>query len=504
MNINSKIKVSVIIPPVVVHNLDPHTGIPFLPHMAAYLASSINSNGYDVSVIDCFGENSHKRKIYNEFMILGLDENETLNKIDQDVKICFIYCKVIEDLFAAEKIVKKIKEKRPDIKICLFENIQTTNSFSLKKIVDYLFESGCDMTIFGEPERRVNEIIKSLIENKNLDKIPGIAYLENNKIKINENEQFDNDLDSLPFPLWEKFNMSGYWKIGFAHAPIKKNKKFLPILSSRGCPYRCKFCVSPTLNPNWRKRTPKNVVDEMQHLHENLNIDDFHISDLDPTVNEKRIIEMCNEIISRKLKFEWKLAQGTKIETIKKESTLDLMQQAGLTFFSFSPESGSIELMKKLNKPFDYDHALKMTSCLNKLNVKTQACFIAGTPPESDLDRKKSIEYVKKLVKNGLDEIAVFIYSPIPGSYFADQIGGFKHYSQLTRSPKWRKDYNKINLFRIKMYLTFFFYKIIYSPKKIFNELCRLISRNFSTKMEMAFFKFFKLRLMYVLPKFFK
>ena len=62
MNINSKIKVSVIIPPVVVHNLDPHTGIPFLPHMAAYLASSINSNGYDVSVIDCFGENSHKRK----------------------------------------------------------------------------------------------------------------------------------------------------------------------------------------------------------------------------------------------------------------------------------------------------------------------------------------------------------------------------------------------------------------------------------------------------------
>ena len=501
---NSKIKVSVIVPPVVVHNLDPHTGIPFLPHMAAYLTSSINSYGYDVNVIDCFGEDSHNRNLYNEFMVLGLDENQTVNKLDESVKVCFVYCKVIEDLFAVEKIVKKIKEKRPEIKVCLFENIQTTNSFSLKKIVDYLFKNGCDMTIFGEPERRVDEIIKCLLDNKDLSHIPDIAFLKNGKVKINDKEKFDDDLDNLPFPLWEKFNMEGYWKIGFAHAPVKKNKKFLPLLSSRGCPYRCKFCVSPTLNPHWRKRSPKNVVDEMQHLHENLDIVDFHFSDLDPTVNEKRIVEMCNEIISRNLKFEWKLAQGTKMETIKNESTMKLMQKAGLTFFSFSPESGSKELMKKLNKPFDYDHALKMTSCLNRLNIKTQACFIAGTPPETDKDRKESLDYVRKLIKSGLDEIAVFIYSPIPGSYFADQIGGFKHYSQLTRSPTWREDYKKINSFRIKMYLTFFFYKIIYSPGKICKEFCRIISRNFSTKMEMALYKFFKLRLMHKIPNLFK
>lgn len=504
MHKNNKIKVNVIVPPVVVHNLDPHTGIPFLPHMAAYLTAAINFYNYDVKVIDCFGENSHKRKIYNEFMILGLNEKETVNKIDKDVKICFIYCKVIEDLFATEKIIKEIKNSRPEIKVCLFENIQTTNSFSLKKIVNYLFNKGCDLTIFGEPERRIDNIITNLVEEKSLDNIPGIAYLNSGKININENDNFDEDLDNLPFPLWEKFNMSGYWKIGFAHAPIKKNKKFLPILSSRGCPYRCKFCVSPTLNPKWRKRSAKNVVDEMQYLHENLNIDDFHFSDLDPTVNEKRTIEICKEIISRKLNFEWKLAQGTKIETIKNESTLHLMKEAGLTFFSFSPESGSIELMKKLNKPFDYDHALKMTSCLNKLKIHTQACFIAGTPPETDYDRKKSIEYVKKLIKNGLDEIAVYIYSPIPGSFFADQVGGFEHYSQLTRSPKWRKDYKKVNSFRIKMYLTFFTYKLIYFPNKVIKEFYRMFSRNFSTKMEMSFFKFFKLRMMHKLPNLFK
>ncbi len=501
---SEKIKISVIVPPVVVHNLDPHTGIPFLPHMAAYLASSVKKNGYDLEVIDCFGENSHHRKIYGDFMTLGLDPHQTLLKISEDTKICFVYCKVIEDLFSVEKIVKTLKQERPDLKVCLFENIQTTNSFSLKKIVNYLFETGCDLTIFGEPESRIKSIVEALLFNNKLEDISGIAFKKQNKIIINDDHNFDENLDDIPFPAWEDFNMTGYWKIGFAHAPVKKNKKFLPMLSSRGCPYRCKFCVSPTLNPKWRKRSAKNVVDEMEYFNKKMNIVDFHFSDLDPTVNEKRIIEMCNDIIQRGLKIEWKLAQGTKIETIKNTSTLDLMKEAGLTFFSFSPESGSIELMKKLNKPFDYDHAIKMTKYLNKLNIKTQACFIAGTPPETKEDRIETLDYVKKLIKNGLDEIAVYIYSPIPGSFFADQVGGFKHYSELSRSPKWREDYKVVNFFRIKMYLTFFTFKLLYYPNKVLREFLGILSKNFSTKMEMSLFKYVKLRLLHKFPVLFR
>ena len=70
--------------------------------------------------------------------------------------------------------------------------------------------------------------------------------------------------------------------------------------------------------------------------------------------------------------------------------------------------------MKKLNKPFDYEHGLNVTKHLNKINVSTQACFITGTPPETAEDRNKTINYMKKLAKSGIDEIAVFIYSPIP------------------------------------------------------------------------------------------
>ena len=138
--------------------------------------------------------------------------------------------------------------------------------------------------------------------------------------------------------------MEGYWSAGYSHAPIKKNKRFLPIITSRGCPYRCKFCVSPTLNPTWRKRSPKNVVDEIEYFNKKLNITDFHVSDLDPTVNEKRIIEICKLIIERGLNIEWKLSQGTKVETIKNMSTLELMKKSFKFFLSH--RSGSVELMK--------------------------------------------------------------------------------------------------------------------------------------------------------------
>ena len=66
-------------------------------------------------------------------------------------------------------------------------------------------------------------------------------------------------------------------------------------------PYRCKFCVSPTLNPTWRSRSAKNVVDEIEHLNKTLNVTDFHFSDLE-TVSEKRTLEIANEIINENYK----------------------------------------------------------------------------------------------------------------------------------------------------------------------------------------------------------
>ena len=303
----------------------------------------------------------------------------------------------------------------------------------------------------------------------------------------------------MPMPAWENFTLSGYWSANFGHAPVTKDR-FLPILTSRGCPYRCTFCIAPSVNPTWRGRSAKHVVDEMEHFYRNLGVKDFHVSDLDPTVSDKRTREICNEIITRKLPIKWKLAQGTKIETIKSVKTLELMAEAGCVFVSFSPESGSPEMLKIMNKPFNHHYALKLVLEMHRLGIRTQAVFIGGVPGETTHDRELSVQYAKKLIKAGVDEISLVIFTPLPGAALSSKINDFNHYSQCTPSPSWRKDYSALMTYRRKMYYTLFFSKLRYNPLGLIGIFLRLISRQFETKLEMSIYKQIKLFALHYAP----
>jgi radical SAM superfamily enzyme YgiQ (UPF0313 family) len=495
-----KNEILVIVPPIVCHNLDPHTGIPFMPHMAAHLVGQLTHSKLNkVYVFDCFGLQPNNTRIIGEFMLLGADENWVLENISQNTGICFIYCRTIAEFIAIEKLIFAIRKKFPEIKIILFENIQSVTSYSLKGVSKHFLEVGAYCLIFGEPEDRVLEICDRINNQKTLEGIPGIAYSGQSFNDFATPAELKNDLDSFPMPGWELFNLEGYWKVGFGHAPVTRNK-FLPILTSRGCPYRCTFCIAPEVNPKWRYRTAKHVVDEMEYFYKKMGITDFHISDLDPTVSEKRTIEICNEIINRKLKITWKLAQGTKIETIKSESTLEIMAEAGCKFISFSPESGSPRLLKIMNKPFDHEHGLKMTKKMNSLGIRSQAVFIGGVPGEMLDDQKLSIKYAKKLIKAGVDEISLVIFTPLPGAKLSKEINDFTHYSQCTPSPSWRKDYQQLTRYRYKMYLSLLVYKAIYHPLKLIGNIARLFTLQFETKMEMSIFKQIKLYLLFYFP----
>jgi len=493
----SNLKVTVIVPSVVSHGLDVHTGIPFMPHMAAYLASSLREASYHVRVIDCFGEEFSRVEKIGDFYFFGLNNKTISDRIDKDCKLVFVYCRTIEDLVSTQLICEYLRINRPEMKIILFENIQTVNSFSLKEIARDLIPSYADIAVMGEPELRAHYLVDCAInaDRKKMQEIEGIAYFDDNKNEVvfTKKEPFNNYLDEIPFPAWDLFNLNGYWDARFAHAPVKKFTKFLPLLTSRGCPYRCTFCVSPAINPTWRTRTAENVVDEINFFKKNYGVTDFHVSDLDPTISDVRIQSISKLLIANKLDITWKIAQGTKIETIKSKETLSLMQGSGCTFFSFSPETGSQRLLKIMNKRFDKKHANNLLKHMNKIGIRTQACFIAGVPGENWLDRLKTLAYVTKLVYLGVDEIAMTIFTPIPGAELSESLNGFVHYSELSHSPRWRRDYFMINFFRNLTYILFFSLKLT-KPRKVIREIRSIKAQNFETKMEMSLYKFIRIR----------
>ena len=79
--------------------------------------------------------------------------------------------------------------------------------------------------------------------NKNIELVKGLIgkNFENSEIDFNE------QLDIFKFPAWEFFHLKNYWELGYSHGPLSSDK-YLPILTSRGCPYPCNFCVVPFTN----------------------------------------------------------------------------------------------------------------------------------------------------------------------------------------------------------------------------------------------------------------
>lgn len=472
------------------------SGIPYMPITLASLAACLQ-NIKEVQVIDGFGENPFKVWRNRNYLIQGLTVEEIINTIKPSSNYIIIYHSTIVAHFLVMEMIAVIRSRYPEKTIIIIENPQAVIACSLKYIARDLLEAGADFVVSGEPEYRVPFLVKA-IDEKRIDfikNIDGLAYInEHNDFIIQEQCEFIEDLDDLPFPAWELFPLENYWRLRYGHGPVEE--KYLAIMTSRGCPFNCNFCVIPSTNAKkWRARSPENIVAEMENMLACFGVAEFHWEDVNPTISEKRIIELCKLILQRGLKIDWKLAAGSKIETISIES-LKWMRMAGCSYISFSPESGSKRVLKLMNKPFDHDLALEMVGVMHRLGIKSQACFVLGFPGEEPDDLLKTEDYIKKLTRKGVDEIALFIMTPIPGTQSFGSLEGYTDFSELSFSPAWRDDFRQLQVFRMHLYKTFLFWKCLSHPFNTLKHGVNLLRRRFQTKSEMNVYRIIKLKML--------
>lgn len=479
-------KVTLIIPNVVSQKGDLFgTGIPYMPIIPAYLASYIKKLGQEVKVIDAFGSDPTKKRKTDDLIISGMTVKEIVDEVDIKTDLVCIYAgHVIEH----QLIIEIIKSLKVHGRICVIENSQAVTAYALKIAYKDFLKNGADFVITGEPELP----IKNIIEGKTLENIGGVIFNKNGKDIINDNEYCLN-LDEIPFPDWGMFKLVNYWKLHYSHGPYQG--RYMPLLTSRGCPYGCEFCVIPfTNNRKWRCRSAKNIFEEIKHWHSKYKVTDFHIEDLNPTLDRKNMVELCNLIIGWKVNIRFKFVSGVKLDTLDEEM-IRLLAQAGCNYLSFSPETGSKRVLKLMKKPFDHEHGIRMTRLMNRLGIITQACFVIGFPGENSNDLRLTKKYAYRLTKEGVDEIALFIMTPIPGSKPYEISQKPSDLSKLTFSPKWRKEYKRLNRMRTFIYLKFAFLKCIYHPIKSIKHPINLMKRNFQIKIEMTLYRVFKTHL---------
>ena len=481
-------------PNLVVQRNDPFTtGIVYMPIGLAYVAAALNGAGIPVNVIDAFGERPDFGVRIGSFTMFGLPVEETVARIHHDTSAIFLFAINLTNHIAATTIVKAIKKIHPHIPLVILENTQAVTAYSLHYVMDEFFDVGADFVLTGEAEERAIQLMKLLhsdIHQSDLKSLDGLGTPD----FFTPPEDFNQNLDALPFPAWDLFPLENYWNLRFAHGP-QSTSRYLPIMTSRGCPYPCRFCVVPATNQQkWRSRSAENVVNEIEYFVNRFQVREYHIEDLDPTISDQRIKDISSEICRRELDIVWKIVAGTKVETIRSEGTIDLMAKSGCRYISISPETGSPRGLELMRKPFNLDHAVRMVDKMNQVGIFSQACFVLGFPGETNDDLKKTWDLVHHLTSKGVDEIALFIITPVPGSAIYNDFEGYTNLSEMNFTPTWRSDYQQLSRFRLRLYVSFLWWKLRYHPIKFLKQPINFLRRKYDTKMEMVPYRALKLK----------
>ena len=481
--------VALINPPISGQRGDPHTGIPFMPFILAYLAAALDRATYPLQVIDAFGERPTQSYASGDKIVWGLRPAEIVDALDATVARLFLYARAVQDHELILDIVSRLRRRYPEASLIVIENSQAVTSFSLRFSLPHLFPH-LDYAIVGECEASACKLLAALDRGETQPSIAGLAYRDEGSPEGYTSVPQDvtpPDLDELPAPKWELFPLENYWRLKVGHGPV--SDRYLAVLSSRGCPYPCTFCVVPDITGRrWRGKSPAAMAGELEVLVQRFGVREFHFEDLNSTVARKRMVGLCEEILHRNLNITWKLVSGIKIETID-EHTLECMAAAGCRYLSFSPESGSPRVLKMMKKSFDHPKALRLTRRMAELGISTQACFVLGYPGETDEDRVLTAKFVRALVRDGIGEIALFIFTPVPGSEAFGLIDGYRSWSELSFSPKWRQDYEDVARFRRRLYLKFMIWKLVWQPLAVARHAGSFLRRRFETKMEMVAYR---------------
>ena len=266
-----------------------------------------------------------------------------------------------------------------------------------------------DFVICGEGETGLAWLLKSF-EKENLPGIPGLVYKDEGEIKINKKGDLIKNLDEIPIPARHLVPMEKY------HSSANlRGKRTLNIVTSRGCPYRCAYCAGPLIfGKTHRFHSVKRVIEEIKLLKERYKADSIQFFDETFTINRKRVIELCDEIIREKLGLEWSCF--TRANLVDRE-LLRKMKQAGCYLIFYGLESGVRRLLDLIQKDITLEQSEEAVRMTHEAGIETWASFMLGLPSETKEDTEQTIDFA---IKVNPTFVQFPITTPFPGTRLYD------------------------------------------------------------------------------------
>jgi len=273
------------------------------------------------------------------------------------------------------------------------------------KIIDYL--------VVGEGEKTLTELIKA--DNKNLSDVQNIVYKDkNNKVIFTGYRKDLLDLDTLPFPAYEK--LEGYptkYKLPIFNYPKTPNSS---CISSRGCPYSCSYCDRSVFRKTFRYNSAEYLYKHFQYLNEHFGIKHVNFYDDQFTFNKKRVLQFCQMMISGNLGMSFNCA--ARAEHLDTELAT-AMKAAGCWMISLGIETGDENLLAQHRQNADLQMLRDKIDIIKKANIRVKGLLMMGLPGETRESIAKSKKYVFSLP---IDDFNLAKFTPFPGSPIYQQI----------------------------------------------------------------------------------
>ena len=324
-----------------------------------YLTRALEDAGFEVDFRDyqlCEAEDPFDMETFLEFL-------------DEPAPVVGVSC--MANLLPFTMLaLKALRKKYPDRVLVLGGVGSKSVEDKILKRFDWI-----DIICRGEAEKTGPELLRALKIKSGLSKVKGISFRHNGSVLHNQDRERIRDLDSIPFPAFEKIELGKYAGFG--------------MMTSRGCPYECTFCsVAPIWNLKSYSRSPRNIVEEMKVLNQRAGVDLFLFQDEFFVSGKKQVMDFCRELQKENLGVEFK-AFG-RVNLVDREM-MHALADSGCIELRFGVESGSDRILSQIKKGFTSTQVLDTVPASIEIFPRVDAFYVWGFPFETINDFNQSL-----------------------------------------------------------------------------------------------------------------
>ncbi len=397
----------------------------FFPQGVAYIAAILKKEGHDVT-------------IYNQDINHYPDEYLTtyLNNNHYDA----IGISVIAGYYQYQKLLKLSKA----IDDSTDKPLYILGGHGPSPDPEYfLRKTKADIVVIGEGEETIIELLKRDCSKD----VKGVAYIDGeDKFIRTERRPLIQDIDAIPYPAYELFPIEHYRLL---RMPRLTSTDFcMPILSGRGCIYKCTFCYR--MDEGHRPRKSQSIIEEIKFLKEKYRMTVADFSDELLMSSVPRTIELCEAIIDSKINVRWHCNGRLNFATAK---VLKLMKRAGCIFINYGIEALDNEVLKTMKKGLTVDIITKGIEETLKVKISPGLNIMWGNIGDNEETLERAVNFLIKY-----DDCAqlrtIRPVTPYPGSelyYTAIKKGLLKDCADFYENKHSNSDLVAINFTNLKI-----------------------------------------------------